>query len=274
MTPTRTPSGIATPTPTATPESAACVATPLGVAGWQDIYTSNSVSLGESDISGSLAICANLDLQNVAVGTSVTELRDVIVAASVTGNGAVVYGNAVYSQTCEMDNVTYQNGGASFQGWPIDFGAADAVLASLCGNITALQANGDVVVDETGLQLTGTDPDANVFDVSAENLGLGIAVSFSMPKGATAIVRVAGSGVTMSGLKVYLGDASPKKVMWSLCDTQNLIVEGAVSGTILAPPAYVEAGNAAIEGTLAATSVNGTITTKTALFSGCIPVAY
>ena len=230
------------------------------------------MDLSKSDIAGSLAAGESVYLDKCHIGTRVTELQDVIVAGTVLdGDGGVIHGNAVYGESCGLADVTYENGGAAIQASPIDFAAADTTLATFCGNVLNLPANGEVLIDGTEMQLSGTDPDVNVFDVAAEDLADGIWISIPVPYGATVVVRVIGIEAALRAIRIDSGVISAQTLLWSFCETGKLTIEGTkVPGSILAPNADVDVTDMMIDGTLVGGSVSGDLRTQSVPFKGCI----
>jgi choice-of-anchor A domain-containing protein len=230
------------------------------------------MSLVKSGVEGAVAAGGSVRVDDCSIGSRFTELRDVLVAEGVLdGTGSIIFGNAIYGETCGLTETAFENGGTSMHGHPIDFPMADAVLHSLCADIASLPADGTVLVTDDGIDLIGTDADSNVFDLGSGALGDGMAIYLSIPSGATAIVRVGGADAALRRMKIDVGGSKPGRVLWSLCDTESLALEGlTLPGTVLALHAAVHLSEATVHGAVIGLSLEGTVATQSAPFVGCV----
>jgi choice-of-anchor A domain-containing protein len=171
------------------------------------------VNLVRSDVAGSVVSGESMHRrrrgrqpvrqpQEVLV-TQTTEPQVVIITETILdGDGVVIYGNAVYGDA--FSTPPSSRTAVLHHDHPIDFPAANEALLSLCRNIHDLETNGEVVFEADTIHLIGTDPVSNVFQLAAEDLQDGIGIQFSIPLGATAVVRGTGTG-TVRGMKPTSG---------------------------------------------------------------------
>jgi choice-of-anchor A domain-containing protein len=244
----------------------------LGIAGEHNLYAALSIDLNRSDIGGTLAAGESVFVRKSGLGTMITELQDTLVAGTtLDANGVEIFGNAIYGESITLKTVRFKNGGAALQGSPIDFEAATGTVTSLCGEILDLPVNGEVITEGTEMQLIGTDPDSNVFEVAAEELGDGIWIAVSVPPGATAIVRGTGTGVVLRSIGIELDGASTQTVLWSFCEAESLTIgEMELFGSVLAPHAEVFFDTATVDGTVVARSMSGAAHAHPVPFKGCV----
>ena len=136
-------------------------------------------------------------------------------------------------------------------------------LGSLSDNLQALTATGTGSIANNTLTINGGSS-FNVFNVTAANLNAVQQLSVTNANGATTVINVAGTNITMNDN--FLGSPSElgKNVIWNFYEATTLSFGNAFYGTVLAPEAAVTLSNF-VEGTLVAKSLtqNGEVHTGT-----------
>ncbi|MBN2573681.1 MAG: choice-of-anchor A family protein [Deltaproteobacteria bacterium] len=141
---------------------------------------------------------------------------------------------------------------------PIDFVAVFAKLQGLSMGLKGLPANGKVWKPySTGLVLTGTDPDLNVFALDASAFQNTYQIELKVPSSSTAIINVGGAAVAINyaGMNVY--GQNPSKILWNLYEATAFENKSmAFYGSVLAPLATVNLQWGSMSGTLVAAAAN------------------
>jgi choice-of-anchor A domain-containing protein len=140
----------------------------------------------------------------------------------------------------------------------IDFTALFAKLQGLSTALKGLPANGKVWRPySTGLVLTGTDPDLNVFALDASAFQNTYQIDLKVPASSTVIINVGGTAVAINnaGLNVY--GQNPSKILWNLPEATAFENKSmAFYGSVLAPLATVNLQWGNMSGTLVAAAAN------------------
>jgi choice-of-anchor A domain-containing protein len=140
----------------------------------------------------------------------------------------------------------------------IDFTAIFAKLQGLSTALKGLPANGKVWRPySTGLVLTGTDPDLNVFALDASAFQNTYQIDLKVPASSTVIINVGGTAVAINyaGLNVY--GQNPSKILWNLYEASAFENKSmAFYGSVLAPLATVNLQWGSMSGTLLAAAAN------------------
>ena len=241
-----------------TPVSCTTVANAFGPAtGWTEFVEGNGTRGSESE--GAIAYGGNHNAGE-PVGTRLPSGfpagSAALVIAGSHGTGYSLQRGSAY--VTPQSGVNF-NGGAGtgyLAGNPIDFGAAFTQLRALSTAWGAATANGSVSSGTAGgnqaLILTGTDSQLNVFDLTPSqvaDLASGKHVGYHVPRGATTIINVPGTSVTLAGQMWDVSSgasqindtvmASYPGIIWNFPDATTLTMSygSAWGGHILAPNA-------------------------------------
>ncbi|GAB3200427.1 hypothetical protein GCM10027062_19920 [Nocardioides hungaricus] len=253
----------------------ACTATsnPLGAAtGWTEFVETDGNRGAESE--GSIAYGGSFSGSGFTVGTflptTTPPSTPTLVVAGSHGSFNLQRGSAyVTPQT----NVNFNGGPGTgyLASNPVDFGTAFTQLRATSATFAAYSPNGTATTvtsnplpgGQVTLVLSGTDPDLNVFQIAAADLG-SKQVGIDVPQGSTVIVNVTGTapsfnnnmlikqgsswdqasdGVVKPGQQTAAGWPG---ILWNFPDATSVQIDSgsAFAGTVLAPDAAVTVGNA------------------------------
>ncbi|GJQ64508.1 MAG: hypothetical protein SCALA702_35610 [Melioribacteraceae bacterium] len=236
----------------------------MGVAKGFNVFLFNEISQPSADTEGKLAVGQNAYLSSYSVGDKLTTTggtEDVLVVGKNLTflSGTVTGGNVVYGKGTNLpiDQVSILHGDLRKDN-PINFNAARSHFRSLSRALSRYPANGNVVFENSGLVLTGTDPFLNVFAVSGEELTQATSLNLSAPNGSVALVNINGKTIDWGGALNISGTAK-SNVLYNFYRTTSLNIQGiSVLGTILAPRGVIEFPSGEINGQVIAKSVYGT----------------
>lgn len=256
------------------------------------------------DVEGRLAVGGNATLSNFSVGSSAalpssTTRGDIFVGGAVDiQNGSNYKGNTYRLTGSSVVSYTMTNNNG-VPGQPIvndDFDFADLELylqgSSMCWS--ELASNGSVVMLPWGeLQLNGTDPALNIFDIDGTNLGSGFTLSsintlrINAPIGSTILVNIAGANVGFGNYSIFRNllptdPATPatggdgQYILWNFFEATTLTTQNlSVKGSILAPYAtWLAQGFGNYEGTAMVNSLindGGNMEGHDYIFLGSLP---
>lgn len=256
--------------------SAPAHASILGVAGEFNGFIFGNLSSVSADTEGRLAVGGNFTAENYSVGfgtvgpslpNSHGTRDDLIVGGDMNAKGGwqVFYGNAVWGTSLTAAPTTPN--GSTFQGAPIDFAAVQADLLAKSAYMASLPANGTSELKwGTVLELIGTNPVLNVFNVAEFDWESSWDKQITIPTGSTALINIAGLDVDyQGGLSVNgsnaLNNPAGRNVLYHFPDA--LTVDNnhiAMIGSLLAPKAHLTLNGGGINGVGIAASaqqVNG-----------------
>jgi choice-of-anchor A domain-containing protein/uncharacterized repeat protein (TIGR01451 family) len=243
-------------------EERALLASALGVAGDYNAFLFGSLTQSYTDAQGRVAAGGDVNLTGYSVGSAVTSSAGLPNALVVGGNltfnqGQVSGGNVVYGGTATLINVGMGSGTAG-QGTPVDFAAAQSDLTAQSASWATLAANG-VTTDSYGtVGLAGTDPNLDVFTVSAADLATANGLNISAPAGATVLVNVTGTAGQMQNFGMSVSGTDRQHVLFNFPSATTLVLSGiSVEGSVLAPQAAVTFNNGNLDGTLVGLSLIG-----------------
>ncbi|MCB1055579.1 MAG: choice-of-anchor A family protein, partial [Acidobacteria bacterium] len=258
--------------------AAGCVDGALGLAGDFNVFVFGDLTQNATDCEGRLAAGGRVQLQSYGVGQALpasggTDDRLVAGGDLVYTDGTVWGGNVVHGGTAQLTRVDLPDGTAR-QETTIDFEGERARLEALSSTLAAADVNGTTDVAPWGaITLTGSDPELNVFSLAGSALGSSTGLTVDVPAGATALVNVDGSAVTMQNFSFFLeGGADRQRILLNLHQATSLTVQGiAVEASILAPRAAVQFNNGALDGSLVAASLQGSGESHHHPFASCLP---
>jgi choice-of-anchor A domain-containing protein len=133
-------------------------------------------------------------------------------------------------------------------------------LRSLSWRLSRLSAHGETTREGRGvLNLRGTDPELNVFEVEAQALSRETQLSIDAPAGSLVVLNIHGDAVVLEGLRPTLsGGIGSQDVLYNFVDATSIRAKGAeLEGTVLAPYARIDFNDGSWEGGLYAVSLTG-----------------
>ncbi len=189
------------------------------------------------------------------------------------GSGKVAYGNEL-----SVDSFTADCG--FWYERPVDFDELEATLTGYSIAFSQYPTNGTATVENQALVLTGTDPELNVFSVTAAQLNNDVHVD--VPEGSSIIVNVSGEQIVWEGAGFSLPDGAScrggtsdwcHRILYNLYEAESITLSGiGVQGSILAPHATLESdsngGN--VDGQLIVEYLYGGIEFHPYFFTGCL----
>jgi choice-of-anchor A domain-containing protein len=251
-----------------------------GVPGQFDVFVRGGLTTANETIPGRVAAGGDAVLTGPTIGTSPPLTQDpnradVVVGNNLTVNngGTVATGKVTHGGTFNQVNGTLTTLGGVKQEQPtFDFADQFATLRDRSAQWAGLAANGTISGPTYGTIFKGTDPDRNVFALTASQLqGIG-QVTFDVPTTSTVLVNVSGS-FTSATYTIALNGLPPEKLLWNFSLATTVKVNS-WSGTILAPDASVSITNGTYNGSVVARelSING-VGFNHHPFGGCLPPA-
>ncbi|MEV5603106.1 choice-of-anchor A family protein [Streptomyces sp. NPDC052299] len=296
------------PAAQAAPASADCTTDAFGIAGKYGEFVLGD-DVHSPDAEGAVAVGGNADFRGgFSVGNELTAAQvdalpgraSLVVRGNLENGGSdtvVMKGNAVVGGTVKDRPVDLHNGTFSKKADLIDFDGEFAKLRSYSDALAKESATSGATVSPEGdrLTLTGTDTGRNVFSVEASQLEKAKEVFVKVPAGATTIVNVTGqtydmatagtTGFFLSGGQDFVLDdklqsaqdgAIRAKLLWNFPNATKIVKnsQAAWPGSVLAPYAHLELGNAApVNGSVWVASLHGSGGAETHHFpfTGCLP---
>ncbi len=238
---------------------------------------------GGADSEGRMYVGGDAFLEGYAVGSKEEtncDRWDLVVGGDLTvsggtsvSNGKVavagdVYAGVGFNAACGIWNET-----------PVDFEALRTEMIRYSQAMAGYEANGEAVVEHGALILTGTDPDLNIFSITAEDLSNNL--SISVPDDSSVIVNVSGTDVIWSGVGFELPDGGAAcrgessdwchSIMYNFPEAETLSLSGiGVQGSIMAPYATFDGGGGNVDGQLVVDNLYGGIEFHPYFFTGCL----
>lgn len=232
------------------------------------IYSGGNVSYVCSDFEGTMAAAGAARFSRMGLATQVTTTMPAIAAGGVFSlldgsvNGKVEAGSDAWLHHYSVGSVQAggyascslqgSHGGCySHQATIVSHPSLKAELAALAADL-APRAGAPVARDPAGaLQLTAAKG-LNVFTIDAADLDAATAVTVTGPKGATVVVKVAGTSVSWQDDNVTLaGGIAATSVLWAFLDAKTLAMHHVnIPGTVFAPLASATFYEGRIDGNL------------------------
>ncbi len=250
----------------------------LGVPGQFDVFVHSALSSANETIPGRVAAGGDAVLAGPTIGTSPPLTPDANRADLVVGNnltvnngGTVATGKVTHGGTFTQNNGTLTTLGGVAQEQPT-FSFADqfATLRDRSAQWAGLTANGTISGPTYETLFTGTDPNLNVFALTASQLqGIG-KVNFQVPATSTVLVNVSGS-FRSATYTIALNGLPAERLLWnfSLADT---VTVNSWSGAVFAPDAAASITNGTFDGSVVARdlTIDG-VGFNHHPFGGCLP---
>jgi choice-of-anchor A domain-containing protein len=237
---------------------AACTEVRLG---GHNLFLLEDYNLG-TDVEGKVAAGGNITMNNFSVGHRLpaSDIAETLVAGgNLNLSNGGVWGDAWHGGNyTPSTTVTFVRGTAS-QGTPIDFAAQGAALRGLSAQLASLTPNGTATIETWGgLMLRGTDPDVNVFQVSASTLSNTVLLSIDAPASSLAVINISGGSATLRGGHQFIGGIDQQGVLFNFAEATSISASGyGLWGTMLAPYAHVAFHNGSFDGGIYAKSMTG-----------------
>jgi choice-of-anchor A domain-containing protein len=175
------------------------------------------------------------------------------------GSQGTIRGNMFYGETSSLSAVNFI-GGSAQQGRPIDFALERDRLSQLSLELGALQATGTIKINPWGtIELRGTNPELNVFELPTAALVGNRGLLFSVPSTSTIIVNVTGTQAAFESTNMDYGAVPDARVLWNFRQATTVrIAQTGFKGSLLAPLASVSHINGSLSGQLIAYALTGT----------------
>lgn len=230
-----------------------------------------------SDTEGKVAVGGNAFLQSYSVGDKLANSNG-LVDVLVVGNhleyvsGRVYNGNTVYGVSTNLPKTVVSIDGTLRQDNIIDFTQAEINLKGLSNSLSGYTVNAIDTVEFGTLNLTGSNPYMNVFDVDGNELNAAHTVNISVPNGSVVLVNVSGSTINWNG-GLFVNGTAINNVLYNFYEATDLTISAIdVRGSVLAPYADLHFPSGVINGQVIVKSMTGQGQFNNQLFAGNIPV--
>jgi choice-of-anchor A domain-containing protein len=141
---------------------------------------------------------------------------------------------------------------------PINFEMAFENLQGMSTALTKYPAVGTVRPGVT-MQLNSGSSKLAVFYVNGSDLSNARTIQFIVPASATVLINVSGTQVAIQNVGIISGQLDPSNMLWNFYEATSLKMSSiTLPGSVLAPLAAAELSWGAVNGTMAAWSVNTT----------------
>jgi choice-of-anchor A domain-containing protein len=225
---------------------------------------------GLHDSQGSVAVGGNADFRSS--GFSIK--GNLVVHGDLYANSGKIGGKLTIGGTKYAGNSLTIIGGV-IHGKPIDFAKEKARLQLLSKTYGSYAATGTTSNYYGEIRLDGSKSGLNVFHVDAHILGTANGVKITVPHGATVLINVTGSSVTMQNFAIWVNGTPRTNVLWNMPSAHSLHMNGiSIQGSILAPNAAINFSNGNFEGTVVGHSWVGSGEGHDCIFTGCLPLVH
>jgi len=227
------------------------------------IFALKSVT-GIQDVRGPVAAGGDVTASSFRINSD----SKMTVGLAVGGNLKLNYGTVVGLTRCDgtatIDpSVNLQ--GKVGQGTLIDYQEAFTALKGMSTALSQFPATGSVSTNYSTITLASTDPNFEVFSLSADALSKATSIQCFFQPNATVVINVSGSGVSLQnmGMSAWKSGTPPKQttfnwshIIWNFYEATSLVTSSVtIAGSILAPLADAHLQWGQVSGTLVASSV-------------------
>jgi choice-of-anchor A domain-containing protein len=203
-----------------------------------------------------------------------------VVGGDLNGSGAATTGKLWVGGEYNADGDFTACGVSQKKPGPVDFVALEQQMVGISLALAAYPANG-TVDDSTGeLRLVGTDPEMNVFSVTAAQIEGAFKVVIDVPTSSTVIVNVTGEEVVFADKGFELPDGAGCRggdsdfcshIVWNMPETKLLEVRGiGIQGSIYAPYAVFTGDGGAVDGQVVVRELITGVEFHPYFFNGCL----
>jgi choice-of-anchor A domain-containing protein len=224
-----------------------------------------------SDSEGKVAVGGNATIQNYDIGLLDPGGNALVVGGNLSFTNGTIRGNSVVNGSASYTNTAFTNGGSAQSGMPLNFGAAGSYLMGVSDVWESLASTGTAQNQFGNLNLSGSNANLNVFNLTAAQLSGISSVNVNVPEGAAAIINVAGSSVSFPSIGYSYNGSQDKgkmvNVAWHMPDISNINMSY-LGGTMFAPRADVKGTWGVINGQLIANSWDGPTQQNWARYKG------
>ncbi len=249
----------------------------LGPAKDFNVFVLGDIEQPSADTQGKMAVAGNATLGCYSVADQLPASDgtvDVLVVGKklIYTSGQVFAGNAVYGDSSNLpkSSVSFASGTVR-KGSVIDFDAAKAYLENLSSDLGNYTVNGSTTMEWGAVNLNGSDPYLNVFEVNASDLNSANNMQIGVPNGSVVLVNIVGTSVNWHGGLTVSGTAI-NNVLYNFPQTTDLTISGInLTGSVLAPFAAVNFPAGVQNGQMICKSVKGSGQFNHAPFLGNIP---
>jgi choice-of-anchor A domain-containing protein len=212
---------------------------------------------GIPDAHGAIAAGGDITLQSFSINQVSQRPIGIVVGGTLQATNGTIVGDLAHAETpAELQSVTLT--GLQHPSLPIDFAALEQGLVSMSQGLAALEPTGNMSLTFTHLELSGAQPDLNVFAVDAGTLSQARSIHVAAPVGAAALVNVSGADVSVTNTQMTLSGVTRSALLWNFSEASELSMSSvSFQGSALAPHAAATANSGNFEGTLVASSVLG-----------------
>lgn len=220
-----------------------------------NVIVLNDAWLENCDVEGRLFVGNDATFPSYAVGTRMTpdaSRYDLVVGNDlVYNNGSVPNGAVAYGGTLSRTGSVFAYGGWH-QDEPVDFDQLNNDMLYWSDSLAAQPPTGETIIQYGGITLVGTEPALNIFELDAADLASCNGLTISVPAGATALVNVSGTNVTMQNFGIFFADGADKQyTMFNMYEAEDVTFSGiGVNGSVLAPRADLDFTSGNIDGQL------------------------
>ena len=219
------------------------------VPGRYNVFVRDGVT-GIVSSGGAVAAGGDVRLSSMSVNGAARQAAGLIAGGRVFLSSGSIAGNLSYGAASTIPQTVTVTGSKSQQ--PFDVASAFQDLVALSALLAEVPSTGTATLGNGSLQMTGTSPGSNVFQVSSDTLAQATSVQVTVPAGAAAVVNVTGAGpVSITNKGVSLAGATASTVLWNLPSSSFVQISGvSLVGSMLAPRALVSFESGAFNGTL------------------------
>lgn len=250
----------------------------LGPAKGYNVFVLNDINQPSSDTEGKMAVGHNAYLANYSIGDKLPA-GDTLNNSLVVGNnltflsGAVYNGNIVYGNLSNLPASQVSiTGGKLIKSSVLNFASAENYLTTLSSTLAGYEKNGGAVIEYGHLQLSGTNPLLNVFNIDGKDLSSVNNCSVNVPNGSVVLVNISGGAVEWHGNLTVYGTALGN-VLYNFHEASKLLISNIdIRGSVLAPKADLDFPSGLITGQVVAKNVYGSGQFNCSPFIGNIPM--
>lgn len=237
-----------------------------------NVYVIKDATPTGADTEGNMYVGGNLTASNYSIGKKDTidcTQYSLVVRGDVTG--ALVYGGKAISSGT-ISNSTDQDCGIIRGAMPVDFDLLENQVNNLSTSLSQLPTNGTI---SGSLNLVGTDPSLNVFNITAAQLNT-TQVNVTFPADSSVVVNVSGTSINWVNGSVCLNgncsdSAQADYVLWNFYQATSVYMTGiAIEGSVLAPLATLKGDGGHIAGQVIVQYLTGGLEYHPYYFSGCL----